>query len=262
MSPALGLERMSDDLVSVQILAVFGTPRDRELLRQAASMTPVPVDVIEAESAHAARSLLAAKEIDAAFLEASTPPAELEAFIAAARTALRKPFVILVAAAAAEFKAGGGAADGIVAKPERIEQAQVLIERCIKLRLPSRVLVVDDSATMRSIVRKLLTGTRYPLEISEAQEGIDALKRIASGKFDFVFLDYNMPGLNGVETLSEIKRQYPRVQVVIMTSLQDDAVAQRARAAGAAAFLRKPFYPADVEAVLHSIYGLRASAWH
>jgi CheY-like chemotaxis protein len=72
-----------------------------------------------------------------------------------------------------------------------------------------------------------------------------------------VFLDYNMPGLNGVETLSEIKRQYPRVKVVIMTSTQDETVAERARAAGAAAFLRKPFYPADVEAVLYSIHGLR-----
>jgi CheY-like chemotaxis protein len=113
---------------------------------------------------------------------------------------------------------------------------------------------------MRSIVRNLLTGTRFPLEIAEAQEGIEALKQIASGAFDFVFLDYNMPGLNGVETLSEIKRQYPRVQVVIMTSLQDEAVAQRAKAAGAAAFLKKPFYPDDVEAVLHGIYGLRASA--
>jgi CheY-like chemotaxis protein len=126
--------------------------------------------------------------------------------------------------------------------------------------MPSHVLVVDDSATMRNIVRKLLTGIRFPLEIAEAEEGIAALKQIASGRFDFVFLDYSMPGLNGIETLSEIKRQYPKVQVVIMTSVQDEAVAERARAAGAAAFLRKPFYPADIDAVLQGIYGLRASA--
>jgi CheY-like chemotaxis protein len=250
---------MSNELVSVQILAAFGSPQDRALLRQAAAMAAVPIDVAEAESVGAAGNMLAAKQIDVAFVDAGAPAQDLEAFIAAARFGQRKPFVILVAAAAAEFKAGV-TADGIVAKPGRIEQAQVLIERCVKLRLPSRVLIVDDSATMRSIVRKLLTGLRFPLEISEAREGIEALKQIAGGKFDFVFLDYSMPGLNGVETLSEIKRQYPRVQVVIMTSLQDDAVAQRARAAGAAAFLKKPFYSADVEAVLHGIYGLRASA--
>jgi CheY-like chemotaxis protein len=150
----------------------------------------------------------------------------------------------------------------VVEKPTTIEQAEAVIARCIRVRLPSRVLVVDDSATTRRIVRKILSASRFRLEIAEAPEGIDALKQIGCGQLDFVFLDYNMPGLNGVETWSEIKRQYPRVQVVIMTSLQDDAVAQRARAAGAAAFLKKPFYPADVEAVLHGIYGLRASAWH
>jgi CheY-like chemotaxis protein len=250
---------MSNDLVSVQILAAFGSPQDRELLRQAAAMTAVPVDVVEAESANTARNLLTAKEIDVAFVDAGATAADLQAFIAAARSARRKPFVILVAAAAAEFKAGV-TADGAVAKPTRIEQAQVLIDRCIKLMLPSRVLIVDDSATVRRIVRKLLTGIRFPLDIAEAPSGIEALEEVARGKFDFVFLDYSMPGLNGVETLTEIKRLYPSVQVVLMTEQPDETVAQRAKAAGAAAFLRKPFYPADVEAVLHGIYGLRASA--
>ncbi len=159
---------------------------------------------------------------------------------------------------AGEFKAGGIAADGVVTKPERMEQAKILIDRCVRLRSPSRVLIVDDSATMRSIVRKLLAGTRFAMDIAEAEEGIDALKQIASGKFDIVFLDYNMPGLNGVETLSEIKRQYPRVKVVIMTSTTDETVAEKAKAAGAAAFLRKPFYPADIDAVLYGIHGLRS----
>jgi CheY-like chemotaxis protein len=145
-----------------------------------------------------------------------------------------------------------------VSKPTRPEQAKVLIDRCVKLKLPARVLVVDDSATMRAIVRKLLQSTRFTLDVGEAEEGIAALKQIASGKVDFVLLDYNMPGLNGVETLSEIRRQHPRVKVALMTSTQDEEVAQRARAAGAVAFLKKPFYAADIEAVLYSLYGLRA----
>jgi CheY-like chemotaxis protein len=254
-----GFERMSGDLISVRILAAFGTSRDRDLLRQAAVLSRILIDVIDAESVSAARNLLLADEIDVVFIEASAP--DLIPFMAAARSAPRPPFVILVASAAWGAKElADAAADGVVAKPAGIEQARVLIDRCIRLRLPSRVLVVDDSAIQRRIVRKLLTGIRFPLEIVEAEEGIAALKQLADGRFDFVFLDYNMPGLNGVETLSEIKRQYPRVQVVLMTSTDDDAVAKRARAAGAAAFLRKPFYPADIDAVLHGIYGLRDSA--
>jgi len=254
---------MSDDLISMRILAAFGSALDRELLRRAAAMAPIPIEIIEAAGAAAARKLVAEKEIDVAFLDAAAAAADLTTFMAAARSAKPPPFVIFVAAAAWRGRAlevDGLAPDGIVAKPAVIEQAKVMINRCIKLRLPSHVLVVDDSATTRNIVRRLLTGIRFPLRISEAEEGITALKEIATGKFDFVFLDYNMPGLNGVETLSEIKRQHPRIQVVIMTSTQDEKVAGRARAAGAAAFLRKPFFPADIDAVLQGIYGLRASA--
>jgi CheY-like chemotaxis protein len=254
---------MGDDLMSVRILAAFGSARDRDLLRQAAATAPVPVDIVEADRAAAAREFFVAGEIDVVFLDAASASADLTAFMTAARSAKRQPFVILVAAeawGAGRLEPTGLAPDGIVAKPAMIEQARVLIDRCIKLRLPSRVLVVDDSATMRRIVRKLLTGIRFPLQVEEAGEGIAALKQIANGQFDFVFLDYNMPGLNGLETLSEIKRQYPSVQVVIMTSVQDEKLAERARAAGAAAFLRKPFYPADIDAVLQGIYGLRASA--
>ena len=105
---------------------------------------------------------------------------------------------------------------------------------------------------MRAIVGAV--GSRFRLEVAE--EGIEALKHIGSGKFDVVFLDYNMPGFNGIETLSEIKRQYPRIEVVIMTANRDETLADRARDAGAAAFLKKPFYPADIDAILHSVFGL------
>jgi CheY-like chemotaxis protein len=66
-----------------------------------------------------------------------------------------------------------------------------------------------------------------------------------------------MPGLNGLETLSEFKREQRRVSVVMMTSTRDKALAQKARLEGAA-FLKKPFFPADIEAVLCGFYGLRA----
>ena len=133
-----------------------------------------------------------------------------------------------------------------------------LFERCIKLKFPTRVLIVDDSGTMRSIVRKILSGSRYKIEVSEASEGIGALQQIRDGNVDLVFLDYNMPGLNGIETLSEIKRENPRLAVAMMTSVVDTAIAERARKAGALAFLKKPFYPADIDLILKRFYGLYA----
>jgi FixJ family two-component response regulator len=67
-----------------------------------------------------------------------------------------------------------------------------------------------------------------------------------------------MPGLNGFETLSEIKRNNSKVAVVMMTSTLDNAIADRAHAAGALAFLQKPFYPSDIDTVLERYYGLHA----
>lgn len=258
--PDRGARRMSDDLLSVRLLAVFGSHEDRELLFQGAALVAVPVDMLEAESVAKARGVLAAKEIDIALLDIATAGADRAVFITAARSAKPAPLVILVAASkseAIELAASGATADAVAIKPATTAEAKILIERCNRLRQPSRALVVDDSATMRAIVRKILTASRFRVEIAEAEEGFEALKQVASGKFDVVFLDHHMPGLNGLETLSEIKRQYPRIEVVIMTSTPDETVAERARAAGAAAFLKKPFYPSDIDAILHSVFGLR-----
>jgi DNA-binding NtrC family response regulator len=135
-----------------------------------------------------------------------------------------------------------------------------MVEICVRTKFPTRVLVVDDSSTMRSIVRKILTASRFAFDVHEASEGIAALEQLGSGNFGLVFLDYNMPGFNGIETLSEIKRIAPQVSVVMMTSTLDNAIAARARAAGALAFLKKPFYPADIDTVLERHYGLHAVA--
>jgi CheY-like chemotaxis protein len=147
-------------------------------------------------------------------------------------------------------------ADGMLAKPTSVNDAHKLAELCIRAKIPTRVLIVDDSSTMRSIVRKILSASRFPLSLHEAAEGIAALKQLHSGKFGLVFLDYNMPGFNGLETLSEIRREYPNVAVVMITSNVDNAIAEKARAAGALAFLKKPFFPTDIDAVLERYFGV------
>jgi CheY-like chemotaxis protein len=145
-----------------------------------------------------------------------------------------------------------------VARPAKAVDACKLVEICVRGKVPTGVLIVDDSSTMRSIVRKILTASRFALDVHEATEGIAALEQLGTGKFGLVFLDYNMPGLNGFETLSEIKRLAPDVSVVIMTSTVDKAVAERARSSGALAFLKKPFYPADIDTILLRHFGLHA----
>jgi len=245
---------MTDELFSLRMVLATKLGEDRDLFRQAASALPVPIEFEGADGFAATAACIAAGS-DLVYLDNSFPRAEMVQIVAAARSAPARPFTILLAAPNGETPPF--VTDALAAKPDDLAQARRLIERSIRVRLPSRALIVDDSSTMRSIVRKLLSATRFPLEVSEADEGFAALKRVGQAGIDLVFLDYNMPGLSGIETLAEFKREKRRVDVVIMTSASDEALPDRAREYGAA-FLKKPFYPADIEAVLCRYYGLRA----
>jgi DNA-binding response OmpR family regulator len=243
---------MGVELISLHILVIFRSPAERELLRQGAGMASVPTEVIEADGAASAELLLAKGSIDLVLLDAGLPAAEKASICTAARLAKGRPFVIAVGK-----ESDGAGVDGSIGRPATADEAQSIVDCCIRTRVPAQVLVVDDSATMRSIVRKILSASKFPVEIAEAEEGIKALQQLREGSFDIVFLDYNMPGLNGFETLSELRREHPHVAVVIMTSTDNQAFADRARQAGAA-FLKKPFFPADIDAVLYAFYKLAA----
>jgi CheY-like chemotaxis protein len=251
---------MSGDLVLLRILVVSASAQHRDILREGAVLARIPLEVIEADGATAASKVLAGGNIDIVFVDGAMAQPARNAVATAARAAASKPFVVLVTATKedAERVGADAMADAIAVKPATRAEAANFAERCSHVRLPNRVLLVDDSSTMRSIVRKILAASRFRLQVDEAAEGIDALKQIGSGKFDVVILDHNMPGLNGIETLAEIKRQSPRIGVVMMTSTPNEAIAERARAAGAAAFLSKPFYPADIDAALLTLCGMRA----
>jgi CheY-like chemotaxis protein len=245
---------MTDDIFSLRAVVVSGSADDQDLFRQAAAPLSVPIETVAASD-----TVGACNEVDAGadlvFIDGALASEQISPVIAAARAIKNPPFTMLLTAPGTAV--GSFETDGVAAKPADIEQARQLIEQSVRIRLPSRVLLVDDSPTMRSIVRKILGATRFPFAVSEAHEGAAALNLVRDGQFDIVFLDYNMPGFDGFETLSEFKRDNRPLNVVMMTSTHDDAVAERARKQGAG-FLKKPFFPADIEAVLCGFYGLLA----
>jgi CheY-like chemotaxis protein len=107
-------------------------------------------------------------------------------------------------------------------------------------------------------VRKIMRASRFLLETEETDEGASALELLRGGQFDIVFLDCYMPGIDGFAALREIQRHHPRVDTVMMTGKQDLGLAERARSGGAKGFLFKPFFPKDIDAVLHGLFGLKA----
>jgi CheY-like chemotaxis protein len=246
---------MSGDLVSLRILIIAAAEAETALWQQAAGKAVVPLEC-SALKATSAAATIANGGADICILDFALGEAAKNDVIEAARRASRPPLVFMSAPAGSPRPAG---VNGVLAKPFTLDAARRAVEICVRTKIPTRVLVVDDSGTMRSIVRKILSQSRFNLDIYDAAEGIAALNELRSGVFGLVFLDYNMPGLNGFETLSEIKRENPNVAVVMMTSTVDNAIADRAHQSGALAFLKKPFYPADIDNVLERYYGLHAS---
>ena len=243
---------MTDELVSLRAILLSASQNDHDLFRQAASTARVPIEIVECKSVAAACRALGVGA-DLVFIDGAIANVATMQVVAAARAQGRPPFLVLLAAP--DLAVEPLSTDAAAAKPVRLEEALRLIERSMRVRLPSRVLLVDDSSTMRSIVRKILGATRFPFDVSEAAEGGAALKLAGESEFDIVFLDYNMPGFDGLETLAEFKRAKRRMTVVVMSSAADATLAERVRAQGAA-FLKKPFFPADLEAVLTRHYGL------
>ncbi len=215
-------------------------------------MASVPVE-FSALSAVAAITALSRGGVDICLIDSALSEADRARVIAAARTATPPPFVVATAPRASDHVDG---VDRVLARPHNAEEARRLVEICLRVKIPTRVLIVDDSGTMRSIVRKILSASRFALDVHEANEGIAALDHVRNGRYGVVFLDYNMPGFGGLETLAEIKRLNPGVAVVMMTSTLDAAVSERAHAAGALGFLKKPFYPADIDVLLERHFGL------
>ena len=242
---------MADELVLLRIILVMPSPSDRAMFREAAAAARVPIELVENDGETAgARSIGAGADL--AFFDMLLGREAVERMASAARAAVTPPFTI---ALCAPDDSGSFPTDGQASRPVDEDDAHRLIARSIRLCLPSRVLLVDDSRTMRSIVRKILAATRFPLEVTEAGEGAEALARAV--EFDLVFFDYNLPGLSGLEAIAELRQAERYPDFVLITSAEDEALAEKAHAQGIT-FLKKPFFPADLERVLCGFCGLRA----
>jgi len=115
--------------------------------------------------------------------------------------------------------------------------------------LSPRLLLVDDEADFVGLLAKRLR--RRKLEVSVAHTAEDALAILADQEVDLVVLDIRLPGMDGLQTLAEIKRTYPQVHVIMMTGFADTEMAARAMSHGAVAYLVKPV---DVRELLDQIY--------
>ena len=253
---------MKDDFFSLKMLIVSEAAAERGILRQVAAQSSVPAEIAEIEAADdpaAMGEVLALGKYDVVFFDSRFSRQARQDLLSAIRTAPTRPLAVLVGAAAMrsrEVLTDGLEVDSALAKPIDVQEARNLIDRCIRARLPKRLLIVDDSSTVRSVIRKVLQASRFKLEVEEAADGSVAIELAKKQSFDIVFLDYQMPGLDGFATLAELKRVQPDIKVIMITGTRDVRIEDRARAEGARDFLYKPFFAKDIDAALNRLLGL------
>ena len=107
------------------------------------------------------------------------------------------------------------------------------------------VIVVDDDSLMRDVLKALLRSANF-LIVGEASNGTDALALCAKVKPDLVLLDINMPRVDGLQVLAEIRREHPTVKVIMVSAQASLDKVSEAIKAGAAGFVVKPFNAAIV----------------
>ena len=112
----------------------------------------------------------------------------------------------------------------------------------------TRILVVEDSVSMRAFVRSTLESRlsdAEEVEVVEAASGFDALRLLPRGPYDLVITDINMPDINGLELVQFMRKSelHRRTPIVLISTQSADRDRQRGLSLGADAYLAKPFTP-------------------
>jgi two-component system response regulator (stage 0 sporulation protein F) len=103
-------------------------------------------------------------------------------------------------------------------------------------------MVVDDRVGIRKLLHEVLQGAGY--KVITAAGGNEAIKMIGQETVDLVLLDMKMSGMDGLETLTQLKKVCPQVIIMIMTAYEELEVLKEAARRGAAGYISKPF---DIE---------------
>ncbi|MBO9553113.1 response regulator [Cellulomonas sp.] len=116
-----------------------------------------------------------------------------------------------------------------------------------------RVLVTDDSRVMRQIVIRTLRQAGYDWDVREAADGAEALEAVRADEPDVVLSDWNMPNLNGIELLQQLRAEGFETPFGFVTSESSEEMRATAEAAGALFLISKPFTPESFREVIEPV---------
>ncbi|SEK69892.1 response regulator [Nitrosovibrio tenuis] len=115
------------------------------------------------------------------------------------------------------------------------------------------ILIVDDHAIVRQGLRQILIESGKVLLVGEAERGAEAMRQVREGGWDVVVLDISLPDRNGIEILKQIKKECPKIRVLMLSMHDEGIYAIRALKAGASGYITKQSAPGELMAAIHHV---------
>jgi DNA-binding NarL/FixJ family response regulator len=117
------------------------------------------------------------------------------------------------------------------------------------------VLIADDHANVRRGLREIVADAFSGAQFSEAANGNAVLTQLASSQYNFLLLDINMPGRNGLDVLHDVKHMYPLLPVIMVSVQPENQYASRCLRAGASAYVNKNSASEELAPAIRRILG-------
>jgi len=118
-----------------------------------------------------------------------------------------------------------------------------------------RILIVEDSPTMRALLVSALEALDRPIKITEVASGFEALRELPRVDYDLILTDINMPDINGLELVSFVKNNasFRSIPLVIVSTEGSERDRDKGLRLGADAYLVKPFAPETLQQIAHDL---------
>ncbi len=113
-----------------------------------------------------------------------------------------------------------------------------------KAQVPGRILVIDDEVSVRQLLERVLMRAGHQVDLAE--DGEQALARLAGQKYDLLVVDKNLPGLGGLELLKIVRAQYPGLLAIMITGFPTPESEATALDLGVHSYIVKPFGIVDI----------------
>ncbi len=121
--------------------------------------------------------------------------------------------------------------------------------------MPPTIMVVEDEVATRRLYRFLLRNSGY--NVIEAEDGIDALERLATQECDVIITDMNMPRMGGIELVRTLRQNQSQVYIIMVTAFGTPDTEKNALRAGANEYITKPFDFDELERRLQNYFNRR-----